>query len=83
MFTEETPRIHDEGGTADADGWMVLIIDPVTGHADCYGPFGDRARAEENALWRSFEFDVADLPGVLIGVVPWHAEGGRPDVPRS
>ncbi|WP_433799288.1 hypothetical protein [Actinomycetospora sp. CA-084318] len=74
MFTEETARAREDG-TPDADGWMVLVIDPVTGHADCFGPWAERSRADENAFWRHVEFDVADLADVLIGVVPWHAEG--------
>jgi hypothetical protein len=78
MFTEETARADGEGGTSGADGYMVLVIDPVTGHADCYGPYDDEAQAQERAFWRRLEFDVADLPDVLIGVVPWHAEGDRP-----
>lgn len=74
MFTEETPRT-DGDGTADADGWVLLVVDPVTGDADCFGPYAERSEAQERALWRQFEFDVADLADVIIGVVPWHAEG--------
>ncbi|GLZ55544.1 hypothetical protein [Actinomycetospora sp. NBRC 106378] len=80
MFTEETPRACDEDGTSDADGYMILVIDPVTGHGDCFGPYRTRADAGERAFWRRLEFDVADLPDVLIGVVPWHAEGDRPTI---
>ena len=25
----------------DADGFVVLVADPVTGHCDCYGPYRD------------------------------------------
>ncbi|WP_157647812.1 hypothetical protein [Actinomycetospora chiangmaiensis] len=78
MFTEETPRACGEDGTSDPDGYMILVIDPATGHGDCFGPYATAAAAQEQAFWRRLEYDVADLPDVLIGVVPWHAEGDGP-----
>jgi hypothetical protein len=66
-----------EDGSLDADGFVVLVADPVTGHWDCYGPYRDAAGAQGQAEWRRLEFDVADLGDVVIGVVPWHADGAR------
>jgi hypothetical protein len=62
----------------DADGFVVLVVDLVTGHSDCYGPYRDAAHARGQAEWRRLEYDLADLPDVVIGLVPWHDEGGRP-----
>ncbi|MDL5156155.1 hypothetical protein [Actinomycetospora termitidis] len=62
-----------------ADGFVVLVVDPVTGRGDCYGPYPE-AQARGQAQWRRLEFDVADLPDVLIGIVPWHAERPREDL---
>lgn len=73
----ESPSPCDEDGSVDADGFVVLVVDPVTGHCDCFGPYLDAARAQAQAEWRRLEFDLADLPDVVIGVVPWHAEGDR------
>jgi hypothetical protein len=67
----------DEDQEFDADGFVVLVVDPVTGHADCYGPYPEAADAEGQAEWRRLEYDVADLPDVVVGVVPWHADDGR------
>jgi hypothetical protein len=66
-----------EDGALDADGFVVLVADPVTGHCDCYGPYGEADRARGEAEWRRLEFDLADLPDVVIGVVPWHADHAR------
>ena len=66
-----------EEGSSDADGFVVLVVDPVTGHCDCYGPYPDAARARGQAEWRRLEFDIDDLADVVVGVVPWHADGAR------
>ena len=73
----ESSSPYDEDGGLDADGFVVLVVDPVTGHCDCYGPYRDVARAQGQAEWRRLEFDLADLGDVVIGVAPWHAEGDR------
>ncbi|MEJ2867702.1 hypothetical protein WCD74_08005 [Actinomycetospora sp. OC33-EN08] len=65
----------EDGLDDDADGFVVLVVDPVTGHGDCYGPYLEAGAAHGQAEWRRLEFDVADLPDVVIAVLPWHAEG--------
>jgi hypothetical protein len=73
----ESPSPCDEDGGVDADGFVVLVVDPVTGHGDCFGPYRDAAAVQRQVEWRRLEFDLADLPDVVIGVVPWHAEDDR------
>ena len=70
----ESPSTCDEDGSVDADGFVALVADPVTGRGDCYGPYREAAEAQGQAGWRRVEFDFADLPDVVIAVVPWHAE---------
>jgi hypothetical protein len=66
------------GEDEDVDGFVVLVVDLVTGHSDCYGPYRDATHASGQAEWRRLEFDIADLPDVVVGLVPWHDEDGRP-----
>ena len=72
-----SPSPWGEDGSLDADGFVVLVADPVTGHCDCYGPYLDAAQAHGQAEWRRLEFDIDDLADVVVGVVPWHADGAR------
>ena len=71
-----------EDRSGDADGFVVVVVDPVTGESDCYGPYRE-ADAREQAQWRRLEFDFADLPDVVVGTVRWHAEGDRLTEPSS
>jgi hypothetical protein len=74
---DESSKPYLEDGDDDADGFVVLVADPVTGRWDCFGPYRDLARAQGQAEWHRLEFDIADLPDVVVGVVPWHADGAR------
>ena len=56
------------------DGYVVLVLDPVTGEMDAHGPYegvGATLRAEE--LRR--EFDEDDLRDVMIRVSRLHSPG--------
>ena len=51
------------------DGLMVLVLDPVTGAADTYGPYpAGRARAEADG--RRQELDAEALTEVTVPHVP-------------
>jgi hypothetical protein len=53
------------------DGVMVLVLDPVTGAADTYGPYpAGRARAEADG--RRQELDAEDLTDVTVALVRHH-----------
>jgi hypothetical protein len=53
------------------DGLMVLVLDPVTGAADTYGPYpAGRARAEADG--RRQELDAEDLTEVTVALVRHH-----------
>ncbi|PVZ14931.1 hypothetical protein [Actinomycetospora cinnamomea] len=53
------------------DGLMVLVLDPVTGAADTYGPYpAGRARAEADG--RRQELDAEDLTDVTVALVRHH-----------
>jgi len=53
------------------DGLMVLVLDPVTGAADTYGPYpAGRARAEADG--RRQELDAEDLTDVTVTLVRHH-----------
>ncbi len=53
------------------DGLMVLVLDPVTGAADTYGPYdAERARAE--AAGRRVELDREELTDVTVTLVRHH-----------
>lgn len=53
------------------DGLMVLVLDPVTGAADTYGPYpAGRARAEAHG--RRQELDAEDLTEVTVALVRHH-----------
>lgn len=53
------------------DGLMVLVLDPVTGAADTYGPYpAGRARAEAHG--RRQELDREDLTEVTVALVRHH-----------
>ena len=67
----------DPSAEDDADGFVVMVADPVTGHCDCYGPYRDAREGFRQAEWRRLEYDLADLPDVVVAVVPWHAEDVR------
>lgn len=53
------------------DGVMVLVLDPVTGAADSYGPF-DAHRARLEAHGRRVELDREDLTDVTVTLVRHH-----------
>jgi hypothetical protein len=53
------------------DGLMVLVLDPVTGAADTYGPY-DAERAEVEASGRRIELDREDLTDVCVTLVRHH-----------
>lgn len=60
---------HDE--LEQCDGLMVLVLDPVTGAADTYGPYpAGRARAEADG--RRQELDAEDLTDVTVALVRHH-----------
>ncbi|HWN26683.1 MAG TPA: hypothetical protein VNP37_06930 [Actinomycetospora sp.] len=60
---------HDE--LEHCDGLMVLVLDPVTGAADTYGPYpASRARAEADG--RRQELDAEDLTDVTVALVRHH-----------
>ncbi len=60
---------HDE--LEHCDGLMVLVLDPVTGAADTYGPYpAGRARAEADG--RRQELDAEDLTEVTVALVRHH-----------
>jgi hypothetical protein len=62
-------RGHDE--LEQCDGLMVLVLDPVTGAADTYGPYpASRARAEADG--RRQELDAEDLTDVTVALVRHH-----------
>jgi hypothetical protein len=77
VLFEGSSNDYGDDGSLDVDGFVVLVADPVTGDCDCYGPYRDAAQAHGQAEWRRLEFDIADLPDVVVGVVPWHADGAR------
>ena len=53
------------------DGLMVLVLDPVTGAADTYGPYpAGRARAEADG--RRQELDREHLTEVTVALVRHH-----------
>lgn len=53
------------------DGLMVLVLDPVTGAADTYGPYpAGRARAEAHG--RREELDREHLTEVTVALVRHH-----------
>ena len=63
------PRVADE--LEHCDGFMVLVLDPVTGAADTYGPYpAGRARAEADG--RRQELDAEDLTDVTVALVRHH-----------
>lgn len=53
------------------DGLMVLVLDPVTGAADTYGPY-DAERARVEASGRRVELDREDLTDVCVTLVRHH-----------
>jgi hypothetical protein len=60
---------HDE--LEQCVGLMVLVLDPVTGAADTYGPYpAGRARAEADG--RRQELDAEDLTDVTVALVRHH-----------
>jgi hypothetical protein len=50
---------------------MVLVLDPVTGAADTYGPY-DAERAQVEASGRRIELDREDLTDVCVTLVRHH-----------
>lgn len=53
------------------DGYIVLVIDPVTGEVDAHGPYeGLPAMLRADELRR--EFDGDDLPDVLVKISRLH-----------
>ena len=54
------------------DGLMVLVLDPVTGDADTYGPF-EAGRAHVEANVRREELDREELTEVTVTLVRHHA----------
>ncbi len=67
--TTEPLLEHDE--LENCDGLMVLVLDPVTGAADTYGPYpAGRARAEADG--RRQELDAEDLTEVTVALVRHH-----------
>ena len=61
-----TPHGEANGLRSD-DAYVVVVGDPVTGELDCYGPYGLRV-AEREARRLRGEFDIADLPEVVVTV---------------
>jgi hypothetical protein len=53
------------------DGLMVLVLDPVTGAADTYGPY-DAERAQVEASGRRIELDRENLTDVCVTLVRHH-----------
>ena len=74
---EGGPSPCGEDESLDADGFVVLVADLITGHLDCFGPYRDPVQARGQAEWRRLECDLADLADMAVGVVPWHADGVR------
>jgi hypothetical protein len=69
--TDPRPFAATSHGEADGlrgdDAFVVVVGDPVTGELDCYGPYDLRV-AEREARRLRGEFDVADLPEVVVTV---------------
>lgn len=53
------------------DGYVVLVVDPVTGDSDAHGPFSGPVAAHD-ADARRREFDAENLWDVLVSVVRLH-----------
>jgi hypothetical protein len=53
------------------DGLLVLVLDPVTGAADTYGPY-DAERARVEASGRRIELDRENLTDVCVTLVRHH-----------
>ncbi|WP_018332102.1 hypothetical protein [Actinomycetospora chiangmaiensis] len=67
MPGSERTRRPDDGTSS----FIVLVLDPVTGELDSYGPY-DYPGALVEACRRREEFDRGDLVDVLVAVVPLH-----------
>lgn len=54
-----------------SDGLVVLVVDPITGAADTYGPFGADV-AQDEARRRRLELDDEELDEVVVYLVRHH-----------
>ncbi|GAA4762054.1 hypothetical protein [Actinomycetospora chibensis] len=63
------------GGDPDldrCDGYVVLVVDPVTGESDCYGPFVEVTEAGQEVMRFREEFSLREFDEVLVELVRWH-----------
>ena len=54
------------------DGYVVLVADPRTGEADCYGPFLTMEEAAEHVMRSREDLSRAEFDDVVVEVVRWH-----------
>ena len=54
------------------DGYLVLVVDPMTGESDCYGPFVALTEAGEEVMRFREELSTREFDEVVVELVRWH-----------
>ena len=63
------------GGDPDldrCDGYVVLVLDPITGESDCDGRSLEMTEAGQEATRFREEFSLREFDEVFVELVRWH-----------
>lgn len=63
-------------GVSECDGYLTIVVDPVTGAVDAYGPHSGLV-AIQDADRRRRELDAENLDDVVVAVVRMHDPSAR------